>query len=118
MDAIRSLTRWHSEVNAYSARFLLRDIAMPLSGAVLAVIVYAIVRSGAGVLSGDFSLDGQTLFVAIMSSSAIGFAAGFNSLQVYRWIDDVANRRFSTKSKSDERSQPRRRDTGARYACC
>jgi hypothetical protein len=73
---------------------------MPLSGAVLAVIVYAIVRSGAGVLSGDFTLDGQTLFVAIMSASAIGFAAGFNSLQVYRWIDDVANRQFSTKSRT------------------
>jgi hypothetical protein len=102
LDAIRSLTRWHSEVNAYSRRFFLRDLAMPLSGALLAIVVYAVLRSGAGVLSGDFSLEGQTLFVSIMSASAIGFVAGFNSLQVYRWVDDVANRQFSTKRRTGD----------------
>jgi hypothetical protein len=102
LDAIRSLTRWHSEVNAYSRRFFLRDVGMPVSGALLAVVVYAVLRSGAGVLSGDFSLEGQTLFVSIMSAAAIGFVAGFNSLQVYRWVDDVANRQFSTKRKTGD----------------
>jgi tetratricopeptide (TPR) repeat protein len=95
LDAIRSLVRWHSEADSYGPRFLPRDIGMPWIGGTIGLIVYVLVRSGAGLLNGDFTLD-ESNPAALTSSVAIGFLGGFSSIQVYKWIDATANNIFST----------------------
>jgi hypothetical protein len=97
LDSVRGLIVWHSERRAYGWRFFWKDVAWPWVGGVLAVLVYFTVRSGAGVVSGDFKLDGSG-GVPVMSASALGALAGFNSRQVFRWLDARASSLFSTDS--------------------
>jgi hypothetical protein len=50
-SGIRSNIYWHFEENAYGARFILKDLIRPLLGALLAFIVYILVRIGFTILS-------------------------------------------------------------------
>ena len=100
VDGIRSVVSWHSERGAYGARFLWKDLSLPLSGAAVGLFVYATVRGGAGILSGDFSLSkgGGAPALAAFAVSAL---AGFSSQQVFRWLDAQANRMFKvTRGRS------------------
>jgi hypothetical protein len=99
VDGLRSLIFWHAEKRAYGPRFIWRELALPPIGAAVALICYAIVRGGVGVLSGDVSLDpkGGT---PVMAAFAVGTLAGFSAIQVFQWFDAQANKIFSVKTKS------------------
>lgn len=95
LDAIRSLVRWHSENDAYGARFLLRDLGMPWIGGAVGVLAYVVVRGGAGTIQGEFG--GEENIGSLLGAMAFGFLGGFSSIQVYKWLDHVGDVIFSTR---------------------
>src|ERR1700735_3779524 len=44
LSGIRSIIFWHSQYRAYGPRFVWKDLALPLTGATLGIMVYAGVR--------------------------------------------------------------------------
>ncbi|HME24058.1 MAG TPA: PASTA domain-containing protein [Acetobacteraceae bacterium] len=100
VDGIRSIISWHAERGVYGSRFVWKDFSLPLIGAAVGLIVYATVRSGAGIFSGDFSLDhaGST---PALSAFAVASLSGFSCLQVFRWLDGQANKLFRVTRTGD-----------------
>jgi hypothetical protein len=94
VDAIRGLVAWHSEREGYGPRFIWRDASLPFVGATVGLLVYLTVRSGAGVLDGNFSLTPKG-GSATLAAFALAGLAGFSARQVFRWLDAQANRLFS-----------------------
>jgi hypothetical protein len=101
VDTIRSLIHWHAEREAYAPRFIWRDIAMPWIGGVIGVLTYVIVRSGTGLINGDFSPN-ESGGVTILAAAALGFLGGFSSRKAFRWLDDRGNVLFSTARGQSE----------------
>jgi hypothetical protein len=101
VDTIRSLIHWHAEREAYAPRFIWRDLAMPWIGGVIGVLTYVIVRSGTGLINGDFSPN-ETGGVTILAAAALGFLGGFSSRKAFRWLDDRGNVLFSTARSQSE----------------
>jgi PASTA domain len=93
VDGIRSIILWHSEREAYGPRFIWKDLSLPFTGATLGLLAYVTVKTGAGVFTGDFSLD-QKGASPVMAAFAIAALAGFSSHQVFRWLDAQANKLF------------------------
>jgi hypothetical protein len=91
---IRSVVHWHAENKAYGARFIWRDLARPWVGATLGTLVYVSIRGGVGVINGDFTLDDASGITAF-SAFAIAAVSGFSSPQVYKWLDDKADKLLS-----------------------
>ena len=98
LDGIRSNIFWHSERQAYGGRFIWRDLTLPLCGAAVGLIAYVAVRSGAGVVDGDFSFDGKTAAPA-MVGFGMSAVAGFSYHQMFRWLDAQASRVFSVNQE-------------------
>jgi hypothetical protein len=94
VDGIRSIIVWHSERKAYGPRFIWKDLSLPPIGAAVGLIAYLTLRSGVGVVNGDFSLEHQGASPAV-AAFAVAALAGFSSFQVFRWLDDGANKLFS-----------------------
>jgi hypothetical protein len=100
IDALRSLISWHAQQRAYGVRFVWKDLSLPLAGATLGLFAYITVKGGAGVFNGDFTLDpkgGEPTIAAF----AVAALAGFSATQVYRWLDDKANKLFSITKPAD-----------------
>ena len=98
LDGIRSNIFWHSEREAYGGRFIWRDLTLPFCGAAVGLIAYVTVRSGAGVVDGDFSFDGKTAAPA-MVGFGLAAVAGFSYHQMFRWLDAQASRVFSVNQE-------------------
>lgn len=93
VDGIRSNIAWHSERKAYGPRFIWKDLSLPLTGAAVGLLVYATLRTGAGAVSGDFSLDQKGGAPTVIAFAAASLA-GFSAQQVFRWLDAQANKLF------------------------
>ena len=93
VDGIRSIIAWHSERKAYGARYIWKDLSLPPIGAAVGLIAYLTLRSGVGVVNGDFSLQQQGASPAV-AAFAVAALAGFSSFQVFRWLDAEANKLF------------------------
>jgi hypothetical protein len=94
-SGIRSVIYWHLELQAFGARFILRDLAHPWLGALLALIVYALMRAGFTVLSGNVSQPDNGSIQALWALS-IGSLTGYGSHRVFAWLDDIVVRIFKT----------------------
>lgn len=99
LNGIRSLISWHAERDAYGVRFIWKDVACPFIGGTVGVFAYVALRSGVGVVSGDFSLSDPN-GIATLSAFAVAAVAGFSWHQVFKWLDSQANRIFSTTAAS------------------
>ncbi len=104
INGIRSFIVWHCERKAYGWRFVWKNITLPLLGAVLAAIVYAIVRGGIAAFGGGFALTEQRE-VQGFTAFAIGALAGYGSHKVFRWLDDQVNKLFKI-SPTEEAKVP------------
>lgn len=93
INGIRSFIVWHCERRAYGWRFLWKNISLPLLGAVLAAIVYAIIRGGIAAFEGGF-VPSEANGAQAFSAFAIGALAGYGSHKVFRWLDDKVNKLF------------------------
>jgi hypothetical protein len=98
LASIRGIIFWHCEECAFGGRFLYKHIAEPWIGGAVALFVFALIRSGIGILGGEFTTD-SAMLRQTLSSFAIGMLSGYGSRQVYKWIDFQVNRMFRTQSK-------------------
>ncbi len=86
----RSCIFWHSEHQAFGARFVWRYLFFPWLGATLALFVYAILGSGVAVVGGDVHVGATNMQLAL----AIGSIVGYGSPQVVKWLDSQVNKLF------------------------
>ena len=93
VNGIRSFISWHAERKAFGRRYVWKYITLPLLGAVLAAIVYAIVRGGIAALGGSYT-PGEGFTNQAMSAFAIGALSGYGSHKVFKWLDGHVNKLF------------------------
>ena len=103
VNGIRSLLIWHSERKSFGIRFIWKYIAAPWLGAILALFVYAIIRSGIAVFGSDNTVT-ATNIVQSLSTLGIGALSGYGSRQVFIWLDAQVNKLF--KITTDETVVP------------
>lgn len=109
INGIRSFVIWHPERRATSWRFMWKYITLPLVGAILAAIVYAITSGGIATLSGGgFTANGDFTTQAF-AAFAIGALSGFGSQKVFKWLDALVYKLFKT-IPSDKRIVPKLKD--------
>jgi hypothetical protein len=94
VDGIRSLISWHAERRAFGARFFWKYLSLPPVGAAVGLIAYLTLRSGVGLVNGDFTLN-QRGTPPALAAFAVAAVAGLSSLQVFRWLDAEANKLFN-----------------------
>jgi hypothetical protein len=100
INSIRAIINWHCEKDAFGCRFFFKHISLPWIGGTLALFIYAIVRSGIGMLGGDLDTNsGTTLMRQTLSLFAFGVLSGYGSHQAFIWIDFQVNRIFRTVIK-------------------
>ena len=92
----RSCIFWHSENQAFGARFVWRYLFFPWLGATLALFVYAILRSGVAVVDGNVSIGATNMLMAL----AIGSLVGYGSPQVVKWLDSQVNKLFKVTAEA------------------
>lgn len=101
VNNIRSFVDWHAERSAFGRRFVWKYISMPPLGAVLAVMVYAIIRGGTAVIAGNPG-GGDGGAVTSLSAWVAGALAGYGSHKVLIWLDDKVNTLFKVDAKNSE----------------
>lgn len=93
INGFRSLILWHCDYGAFGVRYVWKHVIYPIQGALLGLIVYALVRSGVVLL------DGGTKSVEADSTQAlayfgIGALSGYGAQAVFRWLDDKVSNLF------------------------
>ncbi|MEE9553813.1 MAG: PASTA domain-containing protein [candidate division Zixibacteria bacterium] len=96
INGIRTVIFWHPEKRASSWRFTWKYITLPLLGAGLAAIVYAITGSGIAAISGDFTVNGNFTAQAL-AAFAIGALSGYGSHEGFKWLNAQVYKLFKTK---------------------
>jgi hypothetical protein len=86
----RSCIFWHSEQQAFGARFIWRYVFFPWLGGTLALFVYGILGSGIAVVGGNVSVGPTNMLLSL----AIGSLVGYGSPQVVKWLDSQVNKLF------------------------
>jgi hypothetical protein len=105
IDGIRSFVNWHAERKSFGWRFIWKYLALPLQGAALAVIVYAVVRGGIAAFSGGLGTAEGTVMASLFAL-ATGALAGYGSRQVFVWLDKQVSRLFQTTEDKAKISVP------------
>jgi hypothetical protein len=93
----RSCIFWHSEQQAFGARFVWRYAFFPWLGGTLALFVYAILGSGIGAVGGNVSAGATNM----LSALALGSLVGYGSPQVVKWLDSQVNKLFKVTPATD-----------------
>ena len=96
ISGLRGLINFHSEQGSFGRRFIWKYLSLPWLGAVLALLIYVLLRTGIGALSGGVTVDGNSL--STFSAFGIGGLAGYGSHQVFVWLDARVNRIFRVES--------------------
>jgi hypothetical protein len=95
VDGIRSFIVWHAERKSFGWRFIWKYLALPLQGAALAIIVYALLRGGIAAFSGGLGSTEGTV-MASMFALATGALCGYGSREVFIWLDKQVSRLLQT----------------------
>lgn len=91
--SLRGFVSWHLERKAFGGRFIWKHIMAPWMGATLGVIIYAVFRSGVGLLdtgAGDANPSSSLMLVML----ALGILSGYGSEKAFVWLDAQATRIF------------------------
>lgn len=101
---IRSFIFWHCENKAYGKEFFWKVLSSPVFGGVLAVFIYAVLRSGILILGAEF--DGKTgdIVHKIFSIFAISFLTGFGSEKAIQWINYQVKNLFKEALKKEKKN--------------
>lgn len=110
VNGIRSFIIWHCDRHAFGRRYVWKYIADPWLGATLALIAFALVRSGVAVVGGEITPDaiGAT---QILANFGIGALAGYGSRSVFVWLDAQVNRLFRVE-ENQNREEPNSTEEG------
>jgi hypothetical protein len=86
INGFRGFIFWHCECGAFGVRFIWKHVMFPIQGAVLGLVVYAMLRSGVSILSGTTKMEatGSLQGLAFFST---GVLAGYGAQSVFRWLD-------------------------------
>ncbi len=100
---IRSFIFWHCENKAYGKEFFWKVVSSPLFGGVLAVFIYAVLRSGILILGAEFNGKSGDLIHKIFSVFAISFLTGFGSEKAIKWINFQVKNLFKEALKKEKK---------------
>lgn len=93
VNGFRSILVWHAERRAFGWRHLWKYVTLPLLGATLAAMVYALTRAGIGVVGG-YPAPGSDSAIQAFSAFAIGAVSGYGSQNACKWLDQRVNTMF------------------------
>jgi len=95
VNGIRSLLTWHVEWGAFQQRYIWKYITWPWLGTALALIVFALVRSGLAVVGGEMAPTDSDLRQSL-STLVIGILSGYGAREVFIWLDMQVSNLFKT----------------------
>jgi hypothetical protein len=101
---IRSFIFWHCENKAYGKEFFWKVLSSPIFGGVLAVFIYAVLRSGILVLGAEFDGKSGDISHKIFSIFAISFLTGFGSEKAIQWINFQVKNLFKEALKKEKKN--------------
>lgn len=93
IDGIRSVLN-HCET--FNRKYRWKYISVPWMGCTLGLLVYALLRSSVAVLGGNVSSNGVGS-TQVLANFAAGALAGFESKDVFIWLDDRAHKIFQVQ---------------------
>src|SRR5882672_596357 len=93
IDGIRSVI---DHLETFNRKHVWKYISVPWMGCTLALLVYALLRSSIAVVGGNVSSDGVGS-AQVLANFAAGALAGFESRDVFIWLDDKAHKIFQVK---------------------
>ncbi|MDW8325194.1 MAG: PASTA domain-containing protein [Anaerolineales bacterium] len=107
VNGIRSLLTWHSEWAVFERRYVWKYITWPWLGTALALIVFALVRSGVAVLGGDVVTERpeEINLRQTLSTLVVGILSGYGAREVFIWLDAQVSRFFRTE-RGEQREVP------------
>ncbi len=107
VNGIRSLLTWHGEWAVFERRYIWKYIAWPWLGTALALIVFALVRSGVAVLGGDLVAErpDELNLRQTLSTLVVGILSGYGAREVFIWLDAQVSRLFRIEP-SEQRDVP------------
>jgi hypothetical protein len=97
IQGIRSIIYWHPELKAFGWRFIWKYITLPMVGAILGAVVYAIMRVGVAGIEGNLNVNGDPTAQGLTAFS-IGTLSGYASYKVFIWLRHIANKIFKVPS--------------------
>ena len=86
INGFRSFIFWHCEHNAFGLRFVWKHFIFPIQGALLGLIIFALLRSSVSVLDGVTTSDSSNSAQAL-AFFGISALAGYGAHSVFRWLD-------------------------------
>src|SRR5437773_3371990 len=110
VNGLRSSLHYHE---SFDRRHAWKYLCAPWMGAILALFVYALLRSSVSVLGGGAA--GGVSNAQVLSNFSVGALVGYGSKDVFVWLDDKVNKIFhvavadKTQIKKS-RSLPKKRD--------
>jgi hypothetical protein len=97
VNGIRSLLTWHVEWGAFQQRYVWKYVTWPWLGTALALIVFALVRSGLAVVGGEMAPTDSDLRQSL-STLVIGILSGYGAREVFIWLDMQVSNLFKISS--------------------
>lgn len=104
VNGIRSLLTWHVEWGAFVQRYVWKYVTWPWLGTALALIVFALVRSGLTVIGGEMTPQDADPRQSL-STLVIGILSGYGAREVFIWLDAQVTRLFRAQP-TEERVVP------------
>ncbi len=105
---IRQLYHYYLK-NKYDPRWFGKYLTAPLEGAIMAIVVLALIRGGASLFGGssESEVTGATNFTVF----GTGALVGFSTRDVVAWLEGLAGSRFGDKKDDDDPAQGGRGNT-------
>jgi hypothetical protein len=104
VNGIRSLLTWHVEWGAFVRRYVWKYVTWPWLGTALALIVFALLRSGLAVIGGEIAPSDADPRQSL-STLVVGILSGYGAREVFIWLDAQVTRLFRAQS-TEERAVP------------
>lgn len=111
INGIRSLIKWHAERKAFMRRYVWKHISQPLLGFALAILVYALFRSGFVAFGGNF-MPNENFHNQALAALAVGALSGYGSRRVLIWLNGLVKKLFKTTETVEAKESDLKDNTG------